>query len=279
MAELMNGRLLAKERSVALREAAARLARRPGLAVLLVGVDPASQVYVGKKTAACDRLGLLHRQITLPDSTTQAELLGQIDALNADDAIDGILVQLPLPKHLDTTAVLDRIDPFKDVDGFHPENLGLLAQGRARYVACTPAGCMRLLARWNVDLEGKSALVIGRSTIVGRPMSLLLDRANATVTVAHSRTRDLAGLVATADVIVAAIGRPEAIKGEWIKPGAVVLDVGINRLPDGRLVGDVEFDEAVSRASFITPVPGGVGPMTISMLMSNTIDAATRRQG
>ncbi len=279
MAELMNGRLLAKERSVALREAAARLARRPGLAVLLVGVDPASQVYVGKKTAACDRLGLLHRQITLPDSTTQAELLGQIDALNADDAIDGILVQLPLPKHLDTTAVLDRIDPFKDVDGFHPENLGLLAQGRARYVACTPAGCMRLLARWNVDLEGKSALVIGRSTIVGRPMSLLLDRANATVTVAHSRTRDLAGLVATADVIVAAIGRPEAIKGEWIKPGAVVLDVGINRLPDGRLFGDVEFDEAVSRASFITPVPGGVGPMTISMLMSNTIDAATRRQG
>ena len=279
MAETMNGRLLAKERSVELRQAAAKLGRRPGLAVVLVGEDPASQVYVGKKTAACDRLGLLHRQITLPDSTTQAELLAQIDALNADDAIDGILVQLPLPKQLDTTAVLDRIDPMKDVDGFHPENLGLLAQGRARFVACTPAGCMRLLARWNVDLEGKSALVIGRSTIVGRPMSLLLDRANATVTVAHSRTRDLADRVAAADVIVAAIGRPEAIKGEWIKPGAVVVDVGINRLPDGRLVGDVEYDAAVSRASLITPVPGGVGPMTISMLMSNTIDAATRRQG
>jgi methylenetetrahydrofolate dehydrogenase (NADP+)/methenyltetrahydrofolate cyclohydrolase len=274
----MNGRLLAKERSVALREAAAALGRRPGLAVLLVGEDPASQVYVGKKTAACERLGLLHRQITLPDSTTQAELLAQIDALNADDAIDGILVQLPLPKGIDANAVLDRIDPIKDVDGFHPENLGLLAQGRARYVSCTPAGCMRLLARWNVDLEGKSALVIGRSTIVGRPMSLLLDRANATVTVAHSRTRDLPELVAAADVIVAAIGRPEAIKGAWIKPGAVVVDVGINRLADGRLVGDVEYDAAVARASLITPVPGGVGPMTISMLMSNTIDAATRRQ-
>ncbi len=278
MTESMNGRLLAKERAAGLREAVSKLARRPGLAVVLVGEDPASQVYVGKKTAACERLGLLHRQITLPADTSQEALIAQIDALNADDSIDGILVQLPLPKGLDTNAVLDRIDPSKDVDGFHPEDLGLLAQGRARFVACTPAGCMALLARWNVDLTGKSALVIGRSTIVGRPMSLLLDRANATVTVAHSRTPNLAERVAEADVVVAAIGRPEAIKGAWIKPGAVVVDVGINRLDDGRLVGDVEYDAAATRASLITPVPGGVGPMTISMLMSNTIDAATRRQ-
>jgi len=278
MTNSMNGRLLAKERAAGLREAVSKLDRRPGLAVVLVGEDPASQVYVGKKTAACERLGLLHRQITLPADSSQEALLAQIDALNSDDSIDGILVQLPLPKGLDTNAVLDRIDPSKDVDGFHPENLGLLAQGRARFVACTPAGCMALLARWNVDLTGKSALVIGRSTIVGRPMSLLLDRANATVTVAHSRTPNLAERVAEADVVVAAIGRPEAIKGEWIKPGAVVVDVGINRLDDGRLVGDVEYEAAATRASLITPVPGGVGPMTISMLMSNTIDAATRRQ-
>ena len=278
MTNSMNGRLLAKERAAGLREAVSKLDRRPGLAVVLVGEDPASQVYVGKKTAACERLGLLHRQITLPADSSQEALLAQIDALNSDDSIDGILVQLPLPKGLDTNAVLDRIDPSKDVDGFHPENLGLLAQGRARFVACTPAGCMALLARWNVDLTGKSALVIGRSTIVGRPMSLLLDRANATVTVAHSRTPNLAERVAEADVVVAAIGRPEAIKGEWIKPGAVVVDVGINRLDDGRLVGDVEYEAAATRASLITPVPGGVGPMTISMLMSSTIDAATRRQ-
>jgi methylenetetrahydrofolate dehydrogenase (NADP+)/methenyltetrahydrofolate cyclohydrolase len=278
MAQILNGRQLAKERAAGLRERVASLGRRPGLAVVLVGQDPASQVYVSKKTAACDRIGLLHRQLSLPATTSQADLLRQVDVLNADPEIDGILVQLPLPAHLDASAVLDRIDARKDVDGFHPENLGLLAQGRPRFVACTPAGCMHLLRRWDVSLEGRSALVIGRSTIVGRPMSLLLDRANATVTVAHSRTRDLAERVAAADIVVAAIGRPEAIRGAWIKAGAAVIDVGINRLADGRLVGDVEFAVAVDRASAITPVPGGVGPMTISMLMENTIEAATRRQ-
>ena len=200
-----------------------------------------------------------------------------VDELNADDGIDGILVQLPLPAGLDSTAILDRIDPAKDVDGFHPDNVGHLSQGRPRFVPCTPYGVMRLLEQSDVSLEGKRAVVVGRSNIVGRPMAMLLEQANATVTLAHSRTADLPGLLADADVVVAAVGRPHFVKGEWLKPGAIVIDVGINRLEDGSLVGDVDTEAAASRVKAITPVPGGVGPMTIAMLMANTVRAAEAR--
>ena len=251
----------------------------PCLAVVLVGDDPASQVYVRSKEKRAAEIGVLARDHRLPASTTTDELLALIDALNRDPQVDGILVQLPLPRQVDSTRVLRAIDAAKDVDGFHPDNLGLLVLGTPRFVACTPQGCMRLLAAADVDLAGKRALVVGRSTIVGKPMAQLLVHADATVTVAHSRTRDLAAEVAQADVLVAAIGRAEHIRGAWIKPGAVVIDVGMNRRDDGRLVGDVEYDAAAQRASAITPVPGGVGPMTIACLLSNVIDAAERRAG
>ena len=277
---LLDGRKLARELNQgSVKVRAARLERKPGLAVILVGEDPASQVYVGRKTKVAGRVGFHHRQITLSPDTDQETLMELVADLNADGDIDGILVQLPLPKHLDATRVLDAIDPSKDVDGFHPENVGLLSQGRARFVACTPLGVMKLLESAELPLSGKHAVVIGRSNIVGKPMAQLLLAANCTVTIAHSRTKDIAALVRTADVVVAAVGRPEMVKGDWIKPGAVVIDVGINRLDDGRLVGDVAFDECVEQASAITPVPGGVGPMTIAMLMENTCASAERRQG
>ena len=275
MADL-NGRALAKALAAPLRERVAKLERPPGLAVVLCGSDPASAVYVRKKSARAERLGFHQRSIEIPATTTQEELLSLIDDLNGDPAIDGILVQLPLPKHLDSQPLLDRIDPAKDVDGFHPQNLGLLAQGRPHLVPCTPLGVMRMLESVGTELSGAHAVVIGRSNIVGRPMAMLLEKANATVTLAHSRTQGLPALTRTADIVVAAVGRPKMIKGEWLKEGAAVIDVGINRV-DGKLVGDVDYEGALERAACVTPVPGGVGPMTVAMLLKNTVDAAERK--
>ncbi len=246
----------------------------PCLAVVLVGDDPASHVYVRSKEKRAAEAGIVARDHRLPATTTTADLLALVRDLNADPSVHGILVQLPLPTPVDSDAVLLAIDPTKDVDGFHPDNLGRLVLGKPRFVACTPQGCMRLLALGGIELAGRRALVVGRSTIVGKPMAQLLVHAHATVTIAHSRTTDLAAEVARADIVVAAIGRPEHIRGAWIKPGAAVIDVGMNRLADGKLVGDVEYTAAAERAAAITPVPGGVGPMTIACLLSNLVDAA-----
>ncbi|UUL81771.1 bifunctional methylenetetrahydrofolate dehydrogenase/methenyltetrahydrofolate cyclohydrolase FolD [Sphingomonas qomolangmaensis] len=252
--------------------------RKPGLAVVLVGEDAASSVYVrnkGKATLAANMASFEHR---LPADTSQAELIALVDALNRDDKVDGILVQLPLPDQLDAQAVLTRIDPEKDVDGFHPVNAGRLATGLNGFVPCTPLGCLMLLRDQLGELAGLNAVVVGRSNIVGKPMAALLTAADCTVTIAHSRTRNLAAHLAHADIVVAAVGRAKFVKGEWIKPGATVIDVGINRTEDG-LVGDVDFEGAASVAAAITPVPGGVGPMTIACLLRNTLVAAHRRTG
>lgn len=250
----------------------------PTLAVVLVGDDPASAVYVRSKTKAAREAGVDVRDHKLPATTTQAELMALVQSLNADPIVDGILVQMPLPAHLDSEAVLHGIDPAKDVDGLHPTSLGYLAQGRPVFSPCTPKGCMRLLREVNTELVGARAVVIGRSLLVGKPMALLLSNANATVVMCHSKTRDLAGEVKRADIVVAAVGRPELIRGEWIADGAVVLDVGMNRV-DGKLVGDVEYAAAAQHARAITPVPKGVGPMTIACLLENTVEAARRRRG
>lgn len=251
--------------------------RKPALHVVLVGEDPASRIYVRNKKRACKRAGIDSIQHLLPASTTQAELLELIARLNGDEQVDGILVQLPLPEQIDENTIIEAVDPAKDADGFHPVNLGRLVAGRAGLVPCTPLGCMRMIKETGVSLAGKNAVVVGRSTIVGKPVAHLLLGEHATVTVCHSRTRDLAGVVSVADVLIAAVGRPEMIKGKWIKKGAVVIDVGINRLDEGKLVGDVEFEEAAQRAAWITPVPGGVGPMTIACLLENTLTAAFAR--
>ena len=251
----------------------------PTLAVVLVGDDPASAVYVRNKTKAAREANVDVRDHKLPATTTQDELGALIAELNRDAAVDGILVQLPLPPPLDADAVLRALDPAKDVDGLHPMNLGLLAQGKPSFVPCTPSGCMRLLAEVDAELAGARAVVIGRSLLVGKPIALLLANASATVTLCHSRTRELADEVRRADVVVAAVGRPEMVRGDWIKPGAIVLDVGINRTAGGTLVGDVEFAAAAERARAITPVPRGVGPMTIACLLDNTVLAARRRRG
>jgi methylenetetrahydrofolate dehydrogenase (NADP+)/methenyltetrahydrofolate cyclohydrolase len=250
----------------------------PCLAVVLVGDDPASAVYVRSKTKAARDAGVEPRDHKLAASTTQAELMALIARLNGDDAVDGILVQLPLPAHLDSDAVIRAIDPAKDVDGLHPQSLGYLAQGKPIVQPCTPKGCMRLLKEAGAQLAGARAVVLGRSLLVGKPMALLLANANATVTLCHSKTRELAAEVRRADIVVAAIGRAEMVRGDWIADGAYVIDVGMNRLPDGKLVGDVEFAGAAPRARAITPVPGGVGPMTIACLLENTVEAATRRR-
>jgi methylenetetrahydrofolate dehydrogenase (NADP+)/methenyltetrahydrofolate cyclohydrolase len=249
----------------------------PGLTVVRVGEDPASAIYVRGKRKDCEEVGM-HSEEHHPDaSITQAELLALVAKLNADPKVHGILVQLPLPKHLDERAILDAIDPRKDADGFHPFNVGALSIGiPGTPRPCTPAGVMRMLDEAKVDPKGKRAIVVGRSNIVGKPMAMMLLERHATVTVAHSRTQDLAGEVARADIVVAAIGKAELVKGAWIKEGAVVIDVGMNRLADGRLVGDVEYAEAAKRASAITPVPGGVGPMTRAMLLVNTLELARR---
>ncbi|MGQ0659778.1 bifunctional methylenetetrahydrofolate dehydrogenase/methenyltetrahydrofolate cyclohydrolase FolD [Sphingosinicella sp.] len=257
--------------------------RKPGLAVVLVGDDPASQVYVRAKGKATLEAGMASFEHRLPDSTRQAELIDLVQSLDADETVDGILVQLPLPGRIDEAAVIAAIDPAKDVDGFTTENAGRLAVGGAAMVPCTPLGCLMLLKDRLGDLTGLEAVVIGRSNIVGKPMAQLLLRENCTVTIAHSRTRDLPAVTRRADIVVAAVGRPEMVKGDWLKPGATVIDVGINRLPkaDGgtRLVGDVDYVSASEVAGAITPVPGGVGPMTIAVLLRNTLVAAHRRAG
>lgn len=253
--------------------------RRPGLAVVMVGDNAASAVYVRNKRRACEQTGIVSVAHDLTSSTTTDELLALIDRLNADPAIDGILVQLPLPAHVEATAVLERIDPAKDVDGFHPYNIGRLVQRTPLLRPCTPYGIILMLERAGLAIRGMNAVVVGQSNIVGRPMALELLMKAATITVCHSATKDLAGHVGAAEILVAAMGKPRFIPGDWIRPGAVVVDVGINRMDDGRLVGDVAFDEARERAGHITPVPGGVGPMTIAVLMKNTLEASTRSQG
>ena len=248
--------------------------RAPALAVVLVGENPASQVYVGSKRRNSEKVGITSLSYDLPESTTQAELMALIDQLNANPDVDGVLVQLPLPKHLDPEQVIERIDPKKDVDGFHPYNMGRLAVKMPLLRPCTPRGVMTMLEHSGIKVEGKNAVVIGQSNIVGRPMALELLMERATVTVCHSRTADLAAEVRRADIVVAAVGIPHFVKGDWIKPGAVVVDVGINRTAEGKIVGDVDFDAAKAKASWITPVPGGVGLMTVATLLQNTLDAA-----
>src|SRR5262245_3196086 len=278
---LIDGKAVAARLRAEVTQAATELratGAAPTLAVVLVGDDPASAIYVRNKTRAAREANVDVRDHRLPATATQAELGALIDSLNRDSGVDGILVQMPLPSPLDPDAVVRALDPGKDVDGLHPTNLDSLAQDRPRFVPCTPNGCMRLLREVDTPLDGARAVVIGRSLLVGKPIALLLSNANATVTMCHSRTRDLADEVRRADIVVAAVGRAELIRGEWIKPGAVVLDVGMNRKADGKLVGDVEFGPAAERARAITPVPGGVGPMTIAGLLENTVTAARWRR-
>ncbi len=251
--------------------------RPPGLAVVRVGSDPASAIYVRNKRLACAEAGIDSFAFDLSEDISHAALVGQVSALNVDPLVDGILVQLPLPRGIDANAIMDLVDPAKDVDGFHPYNTGLLAQKRPRLRPCTPYGVIRLAAEYDIALPGLLATVVGASNIVGRPMALELMLAGATVTVCHTRTRDLEAEVRRADLVVAAVGQPGMIRGKWIRPGAAVFDVGINRTAAGRLVGDVEYDAAAERAGWITPVPGGIGPMTIAMLLANTLDAARAR--
>jgi len=279
---IIDGAAAARRLRTELRDRAAQLTARghqPGLAAVLVGEDPASKVYVRTKMKACAEVGLHSEHVELPAATSEAALLDKVSALNRDPRIHGILVQLPLPAQISADNILRAIAPEKDVDGFHPYNVGLLSTGRPRFVPCTPAGVMALLAAEGISLDGREAVVVGRSNIVGKPMAMLLLQKGATVTICHSRTQDLASHTCRADVLVAAVGRPRMIHGEMIKPGAVVVDVGINRLPDGKLAGDVAFDSMLGKASHITPVPGGVGPMTVTMLMANTVQAAELASG
>lgn len=277
-ASLIDGKAIGAVVRAEIKERTAQFSQRTGIApclvAVLVGEDPASRVYVRNKGKACVEAGMLSRQIDLPASTSEKELLDLVAQLNADGSVHGILVQLPLPDQIDESKVIEAISPEKDVDGFHPMNAGRLLTGQAGFVPCTPYGILKLLDYEKVELKGKHAVVVGRSNIVGKPVALLLLARHATVTLCHSRTQDLPGVVRTADVVVAAVGKAEMVRGSWIKPGAVVIDVGINRLPDGRLVGDVAFEEARAVAGKITPVPGGVGPMTITMLLHNTLEAA-----
>jgi methylenetetrahydrofolate dehydrogenase (NADP+)/methenyltetrahydrofolate cyclohydrolase len=280
-ARILDGKKIAQELRAEIKQRVdRRLAsgkRPPGLAVLKVGNEAASEVYVRNKREACAEAGFISFDYDLPLDTSQEKLLSHIDQLNMDPNVDGILVQLPLPRHIDQTIVIERISPTKDVDGFHPYNIGRLAQRIPRLRPCTPYGVMRLLQTIGEALEGKEAVVVGASNIVGRPMSLELLLAGCTVTTCHRYTQNLPGHVARADVLVVAVGKPGMVKGGWIKPGAIVIDVGINRLPDGKLVGDVEFETARQRAGWITPVPGGVGPMTVATLLLNTLEAAEYR--
>lgn len=278
-ARILDGKALGARLRTGLAARIAGLPFKPGLRVVRVGEDPASGVYVRNKDRAAAEAGFDSATIHLPESTTEADLLAEITRLNADPAVDGILVQLPLPAHIRAEAAIAAVDPRKDVDGFHPLNAGRLAAGEPGLVPCTPRGVMHLLAEAGVALRGARALVLGRSQIVGRPMAQLLLGADCTVTIAHSRTRDLPAECRRAEILVAAAGRAEMVRGDWIAPGAVVIDVGINRLPDGKLVGDVAYAEAVGHAGAITPVPGGVGPMTIACLLENTLEAALARRG
>ncbi len=279
MAILMDGKVLAPEQMAKLKDRVNKLkeaGRTVGLAVILVGDDPASQVYVRNKGKACEELGILSETLRLPAETTQAELEAEIDRLNGDDRVNGILVQLPLPKHLDEARALAKILPEKDVDGFHIENAGKLFTGQPGVVACTPKGILHMLKACGVPLAGKEAVIIGRSNIVGKPIAMLLLNENCTVTICHSRTADLASHTRRADILVAAVGKPRFVTADMVKPGAAVVDVGINRV-DGKVVGDVDFENVEKVAGYISPVPGGVGKMTICMLMENTVEAAERK--
>lgn len=285
MTTILDGKAVAaalrQEVAARVKRFEARAGRLPGLTVVLVGNDPASEVYVRNKGVQTREAGMVSNEIKLPESTSQRDLLNVVARLNADPSVDGILVQMPLPKQIDTQAIIEAIDPMKDVDGLHPVNAGKLAQGMEALTPCTPLGCMILLEKAGVDVAGANALVIGRSILVGRPVAGLLLAGNATVTIAHSRSRDLPALCKQADILIAAVGRPEMVRGEWIKRGAAVIDVGINRVPkdDGKtkLIGDVHYASAVEQAGVITPVPGGVGPMTIACLLQNTLTAACYR--
>ena len=280
MANMIDGKRISSEIRAELKEQTAQLIAQTGvtpcLAVILVGEDPASEVYVRNKARACEEIGFLSRQITLSAETTQQELLDLIDELNADATVHGILVQLPLPRGLSEEQVLLRIAPDKDVDAFHPYNVGRMMLGEAEFLPCTPAGIMELLHRSGIAIEGKNCVVVGRSNIVGKPMLHLLLQQNGTVTVCHSRTKELARVTSQADILIAAIGKPRFFTADMVKEGAVVIDVGINRTEDGKLCGDVDFAAVEPKASYITPVPGGVGPMTIAMLMKNTLTAAKK---
>jgi len=281
LAKILDGKALSEsileDVGVRIREHLKQGGRAPSLAVVLVGDNPASHVYVRHKQKACDKVGVVSQRYDLPDTITQVELLELVDTLNRDDDVDGILVQLPLPVHIDSSVVVEHIDPDKDVDGFHPYNVGCLAQRCPRLRPCTPFGIMRLLAQTGRELKGLDATVVGASNIVGRPISLELLTAGCTVSVCHRFTKNLEPFVRQADLLVVAVGKPGFISGDWVKPGAIVVDVGINRLDDGRLCGDVVFEEARKKASWITPVPGGVGPMTVAMLLENTLLAQTLR--
>ena len=281
MAKLIDGKLISKQIKDELKVEAAKLkeaGREVTLAVIQVGNDPASTVYVGNKKKACDYIGIRSLAYELPESTTQEELLKLVEELNDRDDVDGILVQLPLPSHIDEDTVIKTISPKKDVDGFHPQSVGALSIGQKGFVSCTPAGIIELLKRSDVDIEGKECVIIGRSNIVGKTMALLMLRENATVTICHSRTKNLKEVAKRADILIVAIGKPEFVTSEYVKEGAVVIDVGIHRRDNGKLCGDVLFSDVEPIASAITPVPGGVGPMTIAMLMHNCIDAPNIRQ-
>jgi methylenetetrahydrofolate dehydrogenase (NADP+)/methenyltetrahydrofolate cyclohydrolase len=276
-ANILDGKALAAQVRAGVKSKVAAMAQRgttPGLAVILAGDDPASKVYVRNKTRACEEVGVRSQQIDYPAAVTQEELMGRIRKLNVDPAVHGILVQLPLPKHIDSPRVLGAVAPEKDVDGFHAANMGALLAGAPGFVPCTPAGVMRLLEHAQITIAGRRAVVIGRSNIVGKPLALLLLQKDATVTICHSKTRDLEKIAREADILVAAIGRPKLVTAQMVKPGACVIDVGINRLPDGSLAGDVDFAAVKDVAGWITPVPGGVGPMTIAMLLENCLKAA-----
>lgn len=277
MAQIIDGKAVSKavrQRVAAETEELKKKGITPGLAVILVGDDPASHVYVRNKERACEEVGFYSEKYELPENTTQEELNALVDKLNAKKEISGILCQLPLPKHLDDKAVIDRIDPKKDVDAFHPENVGAIMIGDYHFLPCTPAGVMELIHSTGVEIAGKKAVVIGRSNIVGKPMAMLLLHEDATVEITHSKTKNLADITRTADILVAAIGKAGFVTADMVKEGAVVIDVGMNRNAEGKLCGDVDFDEVSKKCSYITPVPGGVGPMTISMLMKNTLTAA-----
>lgn len=282
MAEIINGKEVAARVKAEVRNEVLRLKEKgidTGLAVVIVGNDPASRVYVNSKKKACEEVGINSYEYALPEETTQDELLKLVGELNADERVDGILVQLPLPKHIDENAIINAISPQKDVDAFHPFNVGRIMIGEYNFLPCTPAGVMELIKSAGIELSGKDCVVIGRSNIVGKPMAMLLLHKNATVTICHSKTRNLKEICSKADVVVAAVGRANFVTADMVKDGAVVIDVGINRLPDGKLCGDVDFDGVKEKAGYITPVPGGVGPMTIAMLMKNTLASSKLKAG
>lgn len=280
MSNIIDGKLIAQKIKTKIASDAAKLKKSgviPTLAVILVGENSASKMYVRNKHKACTETGIEARDYTLPQNASEQELLKLVKSLNENPKIHGILIQLPLPSHINEQRLISAIDPGKDVDGFHPMNLGRLMRGEVGLRPCTPLGIVKLIESTGINIEGKDAVIVGRSNIVGKPVAIMLMQKNATVTICHSKTKDISSQIARADILVAAIGKEKFIKGDWVKPGAVVIDVGINRLPDGKIVGDVDFEGASGQARAITPVPGGVGPMTIAMLLSNTVESAKRK--